>query len=404
MNRKQLILLLAVLAVLGGAGLLLLNRNRQVWTEPEARMGQKVLPNFQVNDVSAIHVKAAGDLHLVRKDDRWSVQERGDYPASFSEVSDLLLKLADLKVVQSEPIGRSQLGRLELEPPGKEAGAGTLVEFQNPQGKTMDSLLLGKKHFHTSERASAMPYGDNQFADGRYILRPDDPTNVLLISDSLNTLEVKPEQWLSKDFFKIEKVQSISLVSTNATNSWTLTRSTESAPWVLADARPGEMLDSNKLSSIGSTLGYPSFIDVATNSRPDETGMDKPLVVTIKTFDHFTYTLKIGGKTPENNYNLNVTVAAAIPAERAAGKDEKPDDKKKLDKEFQDKTKPLADKLKQEQSLAKWTYLVNSWLVEPLIRDRSQLMIEKKDEKAAEKQVGAQLSPALVTPAVAEDK
>jgi hypothetical protein len=404
MNRKQLILLFVILVVLGGAGLILLNRNRQSWTEPEAKMGQKVLPGFQVNDVSAIHVKGAGDLHLVRKDDRWRVQERGDYPASFSEVSDLLLKLADLKVVQSEPIGQAQLGRLELEPPGKGSGAGTLVEFQNPQGKTLDSLLLGKKHFRTSERAAAMPFGGGEFPDGRYILRPDDPKNVLLISDSLNTVDVKPEQWLNKDFFKIEKVKSISLVSTNATNSWTLTRASESAPWLLAGARPGEALDTNKVSSVGSTLSYPSFVDVAANAKPDETGLDKPLLVTIETFDHFTYTLKIGKKTPENDYNLNVTVAAEIPTERAAGKDEKPDDKKKLDKEFQDKTKQLSDKLKQEQTLAKWTFLVNSWLVEPLIRDRAQLMIEKKDEKAADKQVSDNSPPASAAQTVAEEK
>jgi hypothetical protein len=404
MNRKQLILLLVLLAVLGGAGLALFNRNRDAWKEPEAKMGEKVLPGFQVNDVSAIHVKGAGDLHLVRKDDRWEVQERGDYPASFSEVSDLLLKLADLKVVQSEPIGQSQLARLELEPPGKGSGAGTLVEFLNPQGKTLDSLLLGKKHVHTSERASASPFGGGDFPDGRYILRPEDPKNVLLISDSLTSVDVKPEQWLSKDFFKIEKVKSVSLVSTNATNSWTLTRATESAPWVLEGARPEEVLDSNKVSSVASTLSYPSFVDVAANAKPDETGLDKPLLVTIQTFEHFTYTLKVGKKNAANDYNLNVTVAADLPAERAAGKDEKPDDKKKLDKEFQDKAKLLADKLKQEQSLAQWTFLVNSWLVDPLIRDRAQLLIEKKDEKAADKQVGAEPLSAPPTQAVADGK
>jgi hypothetical protein len=56
--------------------------------------------------------------------------------------------------------------------------------------------------------------------------------------------------------------------------------------------------------------------------------LDKPLTVTIETFDHFTYTLKIGAKTPENDYNLNVAVTADFPTERTPGKDEKPDEKK----------------------------------------------------------------------------
>ena len=55
--------------------------------------------------------------------------------------------------------------------------------------------------------------------------------------------------------------------------------------------------------------------------------------------------------------------------------------KKKLDKEFQDKNKPLQEKLKREEGLGQWTYVVNGWLIDPLIRDRAQLMVEKKTEK-----------------------
>ena len=68
-----------------------------------------------------------------------------------------------------------------------------------------------------------------------------------------------------------------------------------------------------------------------------------------------------------------------------------------MDKEFQDKTKTLQDKLNKEKALAHWTYLVNSWLVDPLIRDRSQLMVEKKPEKkegATEAKPAAEPEPA----------
>ena len=99
----------------------------------------------------------------------------------------------------------------------------------------------------------------------------------------------------------------------------------------------------------------------------------------ITTFDNFTYNLKIGAKTPGNEYNLTVAVTADFPKESdwTAGKDEKPEDKKKIDQVYQDKMKPLQAKLQQEQALGQWTYLVSSWLVDPLIRNRSQLMVEK---------------------------
>lgn len=118
MNRKQLILLLAALVVLGGAGLVLHNRDQQSWDSSGGKLGQKLLPGFQVNDVAAIHVKGGSDLDLVKKNDRWLVQERNDYPANFSDISELLIKMGDLKISQAEPIGSSQLGRMHLAAPG----------------------------------------------------------------------------------------------------------------------------------------------------------------------------------------------------------------------------------------------------------------------------------------------
>ncbi len=48
-----------------------------------------------------------------------------------------------------------------------------------------------------------------------------------------------------------------------ATNSWKLTRASETNDWQLADAKPGEKLDSSKISSVTSPFSSPSFNDVA---------------------------------------------------------------------------------------------------------------------------------------------
>jgi hypothetical protein len=405
MNRKQLILLLAALVIIGGACLVLLKRNQQSWADSEEQIGHKLLKDFQVNDVAAIHIKGESDLVLARKDDGWQVQERDNYPANLSQIKELLLKMSDMKVAQTDPIGASQLARMHLEEPGKGADSAVLLEFKNAQGQTMQSIRLGKKHTHQSERRSPMPFGDEGFADGRYVMLGGDTKTVLTLPDPLNSVDPKCAEWLDKDFFKVEKPRTIAFASTNASNSWTLARASESAPWELEQPKAGEVLDSNKVSSLASTLSYPSFVDVVTNAAPEKTGLDKPLVLTIETFDHFTYTLKIGHKT-ENEYNMTLAVAGDIPTARTAGKDEKPEDKAKLDKEFQDKIKPLQERLKKEKALAKWTYLVNTWLVDPLIRDRAQLMVEKttekKDEKAAPETMPATTNEPEAVPSLPE--
>src|SRR5437667_6093402 len=115
MNRKQFILLLVLLVVLGVAGLLIYRHSQNSWQTVNQNMGQKLLGNLPVNDISHIAIKqGANELNLVKKDDFWRVQERNNYPANYSEISGFLLKARDLKIVQTEKVGASQLPRLSL--------------------------------------------------------------------------------------------------------------------------------------------------------------------------------------------------------------------------------------------------------------------------------------------------
>ena len=382
MNRKQLLTLLVLVAVVGGAGLLLHQKNQTAWHSADKAIGQKLLgDNFPINDVAFIAIKqGTNELDLARKDNLWRVRERNDYPASFSQISEFLLKVADLKVVQSEKVGPSQLSRFALA-----AGVGTnaamVIDFKDQNGKAIRTLLLGKKHLRKPAQPSPMggEMGDEGWPDGRYVKAGNDAADVALISDALSNIEPKPDQWLNKDFPKIEKVRSIAATFQNPTNSWKLTRETETGEWKLAEAKPGEQLDTAKTSGLASPLGSLSFADVAVGAKPETLGLDKPTVVAIETFDNFSYTLKIGQKT-NDNYPLTLAVAAHILNERAPGKDEKPADKTRLDKEFKDNQKKLEDKLSQEKTCEPWVYLVSTWTVEPLLKERSQLLAEKKEE------------------------
>ena len=372
MNRKQFFLVLLSLAVIGGAGLVLANRNRQSWAVREAKAGDKVLPNFQINDVAVIHVRVNSDFNVVHTNGLWRVRERDDYPADFALVSDLLLKIRDLKVVQSDIIGPSQLGRLGLGEPGKQASGGTLLEFQDKQDKVLASLLVGKKHDRPQNESE--PIGIHGFFDGRYILLPGDPENVLLISDELSAAAPEPGMWLDRDFFKVENIKLISLISTNPAYSWEIARASESAPWVLANPNPGEVLNAKAAAEISEILAFPTFADVLckTADLPVNRILEKPIVVTVLT-DDLAYTLKVGGKGPDGNRPMTVSVAANIPNERVQANEEKPEDKEKLDREFQDRVAKLREKLARGQALAPWVYAVNTW-IDMVLRDRSQLL------------------------------
>lgn len=380
MSKKQFIVLLVLVVVIGIWGVTRWRGQSSSWSGGGDATGKKLLGEFDVNAVTQLAIKrGTNELLLAKKDDLWRVAQREDYPANFSEISAFLLKAKNLKVVQTEQIGASQLGRLELAPSG--TNAPTVVEFRDASGKALKTLTLGKKHMRGGGQGSPMDEmgGDGGFPDGRYVQVGDKSDSVAVISDALTDIEPDAGRWLSKDFFKVEKIKSIAVTFPEATNSWKLIRETESGEWKLADAKPEEKLDSAKTSSFSYALSSPSFTDVAIGVSPAQTGLDKPTTVVLETFDGFTYTVHAGAKTNENIY-FTVTASADLQKERTPGKDEKPEDKERLDKEFKEQQKKVEEKLAAEKKLAKSIYLVSNWTVDSLLKERSTLLAEKKED------------------------
>ena len=376
MNRKQFIVLLALVLLLGGAAWWHYHRQTAGWSNPNPELGRKLLGDFQVNDVARIRIEqGTNDLTLARTNGLWCVAQRDDYPANFSQISQLLLKMRDLKIVQTEAVGPSQLPRLNLAPPGQGTNAATMLEFDAAGGRPIHTLWLGKAHMQQSSQPSP-DAPDGGWPDGRYVLTAPHSTTVAVISDPLSEVNPAPDQWLDKTFLQIEKPQSISVNFPEATNSWALTRSSETNDWELAGAKPGEKLDSSKVSETAGSVSSPSFADVATDLSPKQTGLDRPTRVEIKTFDGFDYSMKVGAKT-NDNYCLTVHTSATLPKEPAPVKGEKPEQQAAADKAFQANLKTLQTKLARESAFNQWVYFVPTWTVDPLLKTREQLLVPK---------------------------
>lgn len=374
MKGKHVAILLALVALIGGAGLFMLKRTQSDWQETGTGSGGKVL-EFDLNNVAQVSMKtAATSINLVKKGDDWTVQERADYPADFVKVSQLLRKFWDMKTVQEVKAGPSQFSRLELVEPGKGDGSGTLVEFKDKDGKSLAGVILGKPYVKKSEGG---PMDMGGMPSGRYLM-PAGSNKVSLVSETLSEFEVKPEPWLNHDFIKVENPKSITLAGLTDAQKWSITRDNATAPWVLTDAKPEEKFDPAKATPTAGALTSPTFKDVlAPDAKPEETGLDKPTLVTLTTVDNFTYTLKIG-KANDVGYPVMVAVTADLAKERKPGADEKPEDATKLNDEFKANLKKLEDKLAAEQKFQQRPYVLEKSTVDSLLKDRSTLMADSK--------------------------
>jgi hypothetical protein len=383
MNKKQFVILLGFVVVLGLWGFNQWRARDAAWRGPggTTAAGQKLLGDFDLNAVAQLAIsQGTNELVLAKKNDLWRVAQRGDYPANFADLSSLLVKLKDLKVVQTEPIGAAQLPRLELAPGG--ANPPTVVEFRSNEGKSLQRLTLGKKHMKSGGDSSMGGMdGDAGWPDGRYVQVGETKDSVAVVSDPLTDLEPDAKRWLKKDFIKVEKPKSIAVTFPEATNSWTLTRDSEAATWTLTNPQAEEKLDTSKSSAVTSPFTSASITDVALGLTPEQAGLDRATNITITTFDGFEYVVRVGAKT-NDNYLVAVKVTASLPKERVAAPDEKPEDKAKADKEFADRRKQLEEKLAQESALGAWTFEMTTWTVDSLLKARRELLEEKPAEPA----------------------
>lgn len=107
MNRKQLILILLAGAVLGGIGYYLNRQKAASYERTDKLSTDKLLGDFPINDVAHVTVRQHDQAVNLVKGEAWTVKERGDYPASASDIIELARKLWDLRPAQSQKIGES---------------------------------------------------------------------------------------------------------------------------------------------------------------------------------------------------------------------------------------------------------------------------------------------------------
>ncbi len=376
MNQKQFSILLAVLVLLGGLVWALKTNDESSWTQTATRVGQSLVPNIPINDVANIRIdNGHSSVTLTKKDGQWRVKERGDYPANFSMVSDLLIRIQEQKIVQIDTISPEQRPDLYLIEPIKDKPSAIAVEMQDANAKPISKLLLGKRLMKKGPNNVEVPAG-------RYVMVAGDEKTAALLADVLLDAEPKPESWIVRDFARADKLKSVAFNADDGSNVWKMQRDKEGGEWQLVDAKPNEKFDSSRGTSAVNAISMINFSDVVVESATLDTGMKKSRSVIVETFEGPTYTFRIGNAASEENQFIGVTVTGDAIKTRAAVADEKPEDKERLDKEFKDRLEKLEARLKFEKTLASWTYIMPTWRLEPLLKDRAGLMVEKQNAEA----------------------
>ncbi len=377
MNRKQLISTLVILLAIGLTIFLIMKKDSSTWNSSQySAAGDKMFADLDINRISLITVSSGANTATLKKseDGSWSVAEKDSYPGDYKKISEFLQWLPEIKTVQNMNVGKSQLEKLSLGEADKGKGSATLVELSDEKGGKMASLLIGKKHAKKEENPNPMFGGAS--ADGSYVMLCDGKFQPKLVNNSLEGASTDPMQWTEKSMLEVENISGIEVARKNPEESWKMVKDAQGGKLSLADLKEGEIMDETKTQPVSSLFRYLSFKDV--KACPAEFAGES---LNISTSDGFRYEIKFAQKEGDpDKFQLSIKATAAIPEQREAGKDEKPEDKKKFDKEFKAKADKLKEKLEREKLLGKWLYTVTRKDLDAVLKSRKDFL-KSKDEK-----------------------
>ncbi len=441
MKTKSLIILGGVLAASATAVIIKMRSNAGAFSGPAAEVGQTLLTSVPLENVNALVINdGKNSVEIVNKDGKWVVAGRDNFPASVTNVNELTDTAFNLKVQGVEKgVGKSQFGRLGLAEAGGEAKGeeiGKTLLFKDSSGNEMGSIVVGKTQ---DVKASTQTFDMSGPQPRPQWIQVKGQDVIYKTVTGFSKLDGEPKGWLDKEkFFKVEKLQSITVTGPTPEESWKIAREKDAGDLKLDSPAAGEEFDPAKAASQGTAFAGPSFDDILPDADKAKAALDKPThTAVIETFDGLTYTVKVGAKveppkldppkdpketppTPPENYYVSYSVTGTLsetpppyatpapvaPVEPAAlpadandeAKKKYEEDKKKFDEAktnhatalkswedgkkaaettFKSELEKKKERLAAEQAIQTRVFVMAKYAVEPVMKKRSEFMKDK---------------------------
>lgn len=271
MNSKTLTIIGAAVLILVAALALLEMRDQGASTEN----GMMLFPELkaQLNDIDTVTVSRADDAEpvvLSNASGRWLVTNRDDYPADVAKIRNVLVAMADAKIVEVKTANPDLHDRLGLTSPNVEGSKGVLINASN--GDVEFSVIFGN--------VAQSSY--------RYARIADKPQTWLI--DQNPDLPKSAGDWLLKELVDIDqtRIQQVTIAHSDGETIRISKESSDDSSFVVNDIPEGRELSyASVANGIAGALNDLTLEDV----RRDQ-GSDDAVTTEFDTFDGLSVTVK----------------------------------------------------------------------------------------------------------------
>jgi len=211
----------------------------------------------KVDRVARIEI-ATGEgktVTIVRTGDGWVVRELGEFPAEVDRVREIVLGLAEMRLVEAKTHDAEKLYRLGLDPEKGEERPKTVRLFDEA-GKVLAEAVLGKRRWSLygpgrSGMYVRLPGNDQAWLADRAIDLPNEPLNVV----DRNLV-----------FIPRDEIREVRLHA-GTPQEVVITRDAPKEPFRLAGLGPDEVADEAKLNRVVAALGTMSAEEIRTRAE-----------------------------------------------------------------------------------------------------------------------------------------
>lgn len=228
----------------------------------------------QINDVTGITIRSTQTTtELARERGRWVVANRDNYPATFANVKNVLLNIANATIVEqktSNPERYAQIGVADLDDTNSKA---TLVDIEGGANGTLASLLIG------NERSAS------QLNARQFYVRKSGEAGALLVEGELN-VSARPQDWVDSDVVNVatERVRKVTITAADGSTVVVSKEKPADNFFSLENVPDGFTAKSRSvISSLGAVLLDVKFENVAAASRIQDA--EPVSTAEIRTFD-----------------------------------------------------------------------------------------------------------------------
>ena len=288
MNRRTLIILFLTIVVLSA----IIMANRQA-PDSETAVALPGLDNV-LNDVTKLTIRTAGNravTSLMRGTERWTIAERGNYPADVGKIRQNLIALANATIVEQKTADPARYSRLGVEDIANEDATGIELVIDSPDGSFR--LIIGKTGIR----------GDQAYA------RIPGSAGSLLIAARLD-LGQEPVDWLDLALLDIPSSDLSRVTTIHPDGETVRIRNTEADGFEPVDLpADGKITDTGVADSIGSALADLKLVDVSTR---DNAGLDgiEPIISRFETRDGLAVITRVYTEGDERFVGFEFTASA----------------------------------------------------------------------------------------------